>query len=738
MVDMAAFVNPKKIRIHHGWIATPPIHTYVLRHIPIRMETMMISNRLINEKSPYLLQHAHNPVDWHPWSDKAFERARTDDKPIFLSIGYATCHWCHVMEKESFEDSEAAQALNDAFICIKVDREERPDIDAVYMAACQMLTGSGGWPLTIFMTPDRIPFFAATYIPKENRFGRPGLMDLCRRVKMMWNGERAKVMDSAGSISAHLDKAFGFVPDRDLAESVLDTAFRQFEQRFDARFGGFGSAPKFPSPHQLLFLLRYYFRSKSDKALEMVQKTLTAMRLGGVWDHVGFGFHRYSTDREWLLPHFEKMLYDQALIAQAFLETYQITQEPFYRDTAKEIFTYVLRDMTADAGPFFAAEDADSEGEEGKFYVWSQEEFQTVLGDEAAPYERMFNVAPEGNFFDEATQRKTGTNILHLDRSMDEWSKETGVDRKEIHNQWERVRKKLFDHRERRVHPLKDDKVLTSWNGLMIAALALGARILDEPAYAEAAERAARFILNTLRKEDGRLFHRYREEESAVEAHADDYAYLILGLLELYAATYDPYFLEQVVLLQKQMLIDFWDDASGGFYLTAEGAKELPVRPKELYDGASPSANSVSFLNLLRLSRLTGDPDWEKRASELMRAFAGTVKKQPTAFAYFLMGVDFALSQGREVVIAGEPDDTDTRKMISAINTSFSPHKVVMLKSKKHAERLSRIAGFTDGLQIVEGKATAHVCKNFSCTESTTDFETMVKQVLERVNVSGR
>ena len=448
----------------------------------------MHTNRLINEKSPYLLQHAHNPVDWHPWSEETFVCARKEDKPIFLSIGYAACHWCHVMEKESFEDAEVARHLNDTFVCIKVDREERPDIDMVYMAACQMLTGSGGWPLNIFMTPDKTPFFA---------------------------------------------------------------------------------------------------------------------------------------------------------------------------DTVRDIFTYVLRDMTAGSGAFFAAEDADSEGEEGKFYVWSLEEFQRLLSEEAAPFERLLNLSAEGNFFDEATQRKTGMNILHLDQSLDGWSKETGVGKEEIDRQWEKVRQKLFDHRKQRVHPLKDDKILTSWNGLMIAALALGSRALNEPAYAEAAERTARFILNTLRDSDGRLFHRYREEEIAVEAHADDYAYLILGLLELYATGFDPYYLEEAVCLQEKMLADFWDASSGGFYFTAKhAAKELPVRPKELYDGALPSANSVSLLNLLRLLRLTGDPIWENKASELTRAFAGTVRKQPTAFTCFLVGVDFRTDSRQS---AHRPQSDDRR-----------------------------------------------------------------------------
>jgi uncharacterized protein YyaL (SSP411 family) len=702
----------------------------------------MPSNRLIHEKSPYLLQHAHNPVDWHPWSDEAFEQARSEDKPVFLSIGYATCHWCHVMEKESFEDPEAARYLNDTFVCIKVDREERPDIDSVYMAACNMLTGSGGWPLTIFMTPEREPFFAATYIPKEARFNRMGLVDLCRRVKEMWTGEREKLSNSAAGISKNLVNAFDYVSDGDLDETVFEKAYDQFERSFDARYGGFGTAPKFPSPHQLLFLLRYFHRSGKSMALQMVQETLKAMRLGGIWDHVGFGFHRYSTDRQWLLPHFEKMLYDQALIAHAFLETYQITRSSFFEECAREIFTYVLRDMTSESGGFFTAEDADSEGEEGKFYVWSFEEFRSVLGDEALTFEKIFNLKPEGNFLEEATGKKTGANILHLNRPIGGWAAEAepenGTDRKEIARQWEKARRKLFDAREKRIHPLKDDKVLTGWNGLMIAAMAMGKRILNEASYGEAAERAMRFILGTMRKPDGRLLHRFRDQETAIEAHADDYAYLILGLLELYSATFKPVYLEEAVVLQRLMLDDFWDEAGAGFYLTARGQKELPVRPKELYDGATPSANSVALCNLLRLSRLTGDTYWEAKASDMTHVFAGSVKKQPTAFTYFLIGFDFAGSQSREVVIAGDPESAQTQRMITALNKEFAPHRVVMLKSEKNAEALSRVAGFTDALRIVEGKATAHMCKGFSCTESTGDFEKMAREVLERVNLGKR
>ena len=695
----------------------------------------MTQNRLINEKSPYLLQHAHNPVDWYAWSEEAFERARTDDKPIFLSIGYATCHWCHVMEKESFEDEEAAKYLNETFVCIKVDREERPDIDAVYMAVCQMLTGSGGWPLTIFMTSDKIPFFGATYIPKRNRFGRPGLIDLCQRIKKLWQTERDKVLTSASSISGNLGKIFSFHSGTALDETIFDDTYAQFEKIYDARFGGFGSAPKFPTPHQLLFLLRYYHRTGKEHALEMVKNTLSAMRLGGVWDHVGYGFHRYSTDKQWLVPHFEKMLYDQALLAQAYLETYQITHDPFFSDTAQEIFSYVLRDMTAEAGGFFSAEDADSEGEEGKFYVWTTREVEELLGTDASAWKRIFNMEEHGNFLEETSGRKTGTNILHLDQSLSRWADETGAEEIELKGQWENTRQKLFNVRKKRIHPLKDDKVLTNWNGLMIAALSMGARILNRSEYTDAAEKSVQFIFHNLTSENGRLLHRFRDGEAAITATAEDYAFFVHGLIELYGATFNPSYLESAIQLMEIMISDFWDKETGGFYLTDRHAGDLPIRPKELYDGASPSANSVSLLNLLHLSRMTGDPKWENLASELTHAFAGTVNRQPTAFTYYLMGYDFAISDSREVVVAGKAEDTETRKMIETLNRHFSPNKVVLLKSDQHGSKLSEISGFVDGLQVIEGKTTAHVCKGFSCKEPTTDLESMVKKVLGNINI---
>ncbi|WP_373499840.1 thioredoxin domain-containing protein [Desulfococcus sp.] len=599
----------------------------------------MSANLLIHEKSPYLLQHAHNPVGWHPWSEAAFRKAREEDKPIFLSIGYATCHWCHVMERESFEDDEAARILNESFVCIKVDREERPDIDAVYMAACQMLSGRGGWPLTILMTPDRRPFFAGTYIPRESRFGQAGLIQLCRHVQGLWGSDRGRIMDAAETVADRLDRAFAFTGDEPVTLPVLNQACDHIGESFDERHGGFNPPPKFPTPHRLMFLMRHHRLTGRERSLDMAAKTLAAMRLGGIWDHVGFGFHRYSTDGRWLLPHFEKMLYDQALLAMAYLEAHQATGDAGFARTAHEIFTYVLRDMTAGSGGFFTAEDADSEGEDGKFYVWTTDELDEVLGpDEAGVWREVLSFAAEGNFSEEAGGRRTGANIPHLTRPLASWAETLAEDEAVLASRWEAVRQRMFAHREKRVHPLKDDKILTDWNGLMIAAFAAGARILGKPEYAGAAGKAFRFIEKNLLTPDGRLLHRYRDGEAGIAAQADDYAFLVWGLLELHGATADPAHLEWAVRLQKQMVDDFWDGPKGGFFLTAATETDLPVRPKALYDGAIPSANSVSLANLTKLFRLTADDRWAEWADLLSRAFSGSVKANPQAFTCFLMG----------------------------------------------------------------------------------------------------
>jgi len=686
-------------------------------------------NRLALEKSPYLLQHADNPVDWYPWGPEAFAKARQEDKPVFLSIGYSTCHWCHVMEHESFEDREVARLMNQAFVCIKVDREERPDIDNVYMTVCQMLTGSGGWPLTIVMTPDKRPFFAGTYFPKRSRFGRIGLMELIPRLQKIWSERKDEVVKSANQIAASLQRTTRAAAGEALDESVLNLAAEQLTARFDREHGGFGRAPKFPTPHNLLFLLRHWKRTGNERLLDLVEKTLQALRRGGIYDHVGFGFHRYSTDRHWLVPHFEKMLYDQALLAMAYTEAYQATGKDEYQRTAREVLTYVLRDMTSPEGGFYSAEDADSEGEEGKFYLWTADEIRHVLTSEEAELAvKVFNVQEAGNFAEEAARRRTGRNILHLTRPLPEIAAELGLPEADLRKRLEAIRRKLFAVRERRVHPHKDDKILTDWNGLMIAALAKAARAFDKPRYAEAAQRAANFILKTLRNPDGRLLHRFRDGQAALPAHVDDYAFLIWGLLELYESTFDVRRLEAALALNRDALEHFWDEQGGGFYFTATDAEELLVRQKEIYDGAVPSGNSVAMLNLLRLARITGDPALEERAERIARAFAADVRRAPIAYTQLMVALDFAAGPSYEVVVAGDRQAKDTRPMLTALRSSFVPNKVVLFRpSDEESPAITRVAEFTRAQRATGGRATAYVCQGGACKQPTTDVAEMLQ-----------
>jgi uncharacterized protein len=687
------------------------------------------ANRLIREKSPYLLQHAHNPVDWYAWGDEAFEKARKEDKPIFLSIGYSTCHWCHVMEHESFEDDEVARLMNDAFVSIKVDREERPDLDHVYMTVCQMMTGAGGWPLNVILTPDRKPFFAGTYFPKESRFGRLGMMDLAPRIKELWRTQREEVLQSVGKIMLALrqvpDSSPGHLPGQD----VLDSAYQQLAERFDPVQGGFSQAPKFPTPHNMLFLLRYWKRTGEIKALEMVEKTLQAMRLGGIYDHVGFGFHRYSTDAEWLVPHFEKMLYDQAMLAMTYTEAYQATGKPEYAKTAQDIFAYVLRDMAAPNGGFYSAEDADSEGVEGKFYVWNLEELDRVLESaEADLIKRVFNAKPSGNFEEEATGRLTGSNILHQKDSLSEIASELKLSREVLEQRLEEARKKLFSAREKRVHPHKDDKILTDWNGLMIAALSKGAQAFDRPEYADAAMKAADFILKTMRDPAGRLFHRFRDGEAALHAHVDDYSFLIWGLLELYETGFDVRYLQTALTLNNDFMAHFWDAGGGGLYFTADDAEELLLRKKEIYDGATPSGNSVAALNLLRLARMIANADLEHKAELLARAFSGNIKQFPSAYTQMLVALEFALGPSYEVVIAGRAGADDTHAMLRELRQVFVPGKVVLLRPMdEDLPAITGLAGYAANQVSVDGKATAYVCANYQCKLPTTESDKMIE-----------
>ncbi len=685
-------------------------------------------NRLKFEKSPYLLQHADNPVEWYPWGEEAFEKARKENKPIFLSIGYSTCHWCHVMEHESFEDPEVARLMNEAFICIKVDREERPDIDKIYMTVCQMLTGSGGWPLTIIMTPDKKPFFAATYIPKESRFGRAGMVDLIPQIKERWATNQSELLNSASQIVSFLKQPPPDSSAKELDHTILQSAFNQLSQRFDQSYGGFSSSPKFPTPHNLLFLLRYWKRSGDKHALAMVEKTLQAMRLGGIYDHVGYGFHRYSTDGRWFLPHFEKMLYDQAMLAMAYTEAYQATGNEEYEKTAREIFTYVLRDMTAKDGGFFSAEDADSEGEEGKFYLWSQDEIQRILTkEESELIIKIFNLEKEGNFAEEATRKKTGSNLMHLKKPLTEIATDLKMSAQVLQKTLDAARQKLFNVREKRIHPHKDDKILTDWNGLMIAALAKGAQAFDDLHYVKAAKLSADFILKNMYQADGRLLHRYRDKQAAITAHLDDYAFLVWGLIELYEATFEIKYLQTALDLNRDLIIHFWDNKHGGFYFTSDEGEDLLVRQKEVYDGAIPSGNSVAMLNLLRLGRITATTDFEEKAAKIGSAFSSTVTQMPAAYTQLMVALDFAMDSSHEVVIVGDLMKKDTVDVLKTLRAQFVPNKVVLFRpSGEDTSALSHIAPFTKNLSSLNGKTTVYVCTNYTCKMPTTEATTML------------
>ncbi len=686
-------------------------------------------NRLGSEKSPYLLQHARNPVDWYPWGKELFDKASAEDKPVFLSIGYSTCHWCHVMEKESFENEKVAELLNADFVPVKVDREERPDIDAVYMDVCRMMTGRGGWPLTVILTPGGEPFFAATYIPRESRMGMVGMLDLLPKVAELWKSQRQKLNDisrqAVGALGEINEKISGEVS----YEEVTANAYTQLSQMYDQKNGGFGAAPKFPAPHNLYFLLRQYKRNKDPITVKMVEKTLKNMRKGGMYDHLGFGFHRYSTEAGWLLPHFEKMLYDQALLAIAYLEAYQATGDEFYAGVAKEVFEYVLRDMTDPGGGFHSAEDADSEGGEGKFYVWSEREIREVLGEEEARFAiSVFNVKQDGNFRDAATGESSGENVLHFTESGRDIAARMNESAEAIEKRIEDVRQKLFDVREKRPRPHKDDKILADWNGLMIAAMAMGARVLDDKKLADAAGKAADFVLENLKGEDGELFHRYRDGEAAIKGFLDDYAAMAWGLLELYETTFEVRHLKDALELTRRTISAFRDEENGGFYISPVDSEVVIVRKKEAFDGAAPSGNSIAMMNLVKLARITADTEMEKRALEIPDAFAKYLQNSPSGFCYMLSAMDYIRGPSSEVVIVGTPGAEDTKVLLEKLWSEFIPNKVVVFRpADEENPEIADISGYAARNTAVDGKATAYVCRNFSCELPVTEPDEMLK-----------
>ena len=681
-------------------------------------------NRLAKESSPYLLQHKNNPVDWYPWGDEAFQKALELNRPIFLSIGYSTCHWCHVMEEESFEDEQVAQLLNDNFISIKVDREERPEIDHLYMTVCQAMTGKGGWPLTIIMTPDKYPFFAGTYFPKKGRMGRPGMIELLPAISDAWVNKKDELIQSANQIKKYLIDSNNKELGDQLNQSILTNTNSQFINRYDKTHGGFGTKPKFPSPHNLIYLLRYHNMSGDKTSLLMVEKTLQEMRLGGIFDHVGFGFHRYSTDTEWILPHFEKMLYDQAMLTLAYTEAYQITNNQLYKDTAEEILYYVQRNMTDKRGGFYSAEDADSEGEEGLFYLWTIDEIKNILSNvESELLINTYGLNKEGNYDDEATGNRTEKNILYLKEP---------INNIELKNRLNQIIKKLYQARKKRIHPLKDDKILTDWNGLMIAAYAKAGDVFNSDDYIQQAEKSAQFILKNLTDNNGRLLKRYRNGNAGVDAHLDDYAFFIWGLLELYEATFNATYLAEALQLSNIMVDEFWDVTNGGFFLGGEKSEKLIVRAKTGYDGAMPSGNSVAAMNCSKLNRITGETKWAEISDKIFITFSNEIQQTPSGYASMVNAFLFNTDNPKEIVIVGSGKDSDTISAIEKIKSEYVPNKVIIFKdTDDELNKLSPLAKWTVTQETIDEKTTYYICQDFACKIPTTDLDLALKFINE-------
>ncbi len=682
----------------------------------------MPANRLQHEKSPYLQQHALNPVDWYPWGEEAFEKARREDKPIFLSIGYSTCHWCHVMERESFEVESTAALLNKWFVPVKIDREERPDIDRIYMNYVQATTGGGGWPMSVWLTPDLHPFVGGTYFPPDNRYGRPGFPSILERIAHGWRDDRARIVDSSAQVMEELRRQSAVPaggPDH-VAADVMDSAFQQFRRMFDSKLGGFGSAPKFPRPSVHNFLLRYWKRTGNDEALDMVAETLIAMEKGGMNDQLGGGFHRYSVDEYWFVPHFEKMLYDQAQLVSSYLEAFQITGNATFSLAARRTIDYVLREMTSPEGAFWSAEDADSvvdpaephHKSEGWFYIWSWQEVVELLGEQKARWFAFrYGMESGGNVANDPHHEFTGRNILFQAHTLEETAHHFEAEPDEVMSAIAEAQRLLFQARALRVRPHLDDKILTAWNGLMISAIARGAAILDEPAYADAARRAADFLLTTMRAPDGGLLRRYRQGEAAIGGMLDDYAFFIQGLIDLYEATFEFHYLEQAITLTDDQRTRFEDREGGGFYASAQEDAARLNRIKDDYDGAEPSGNSVALLNLLRLHRITGREDLLASARNLIRAFSARLTATPFGMPQMLVACEFDLAPNREIVVAGKPEAA----MFRLLWKNFDPNRILLNAGAEIAQYHPTVT------ELAKGRAAVCLCENFTCQSPATN-----------------
>ncbi len=680
------------------------------------------TNRLIHETSPYLLQHAHNPVDWYPWGEEALARSKKEDKPILLSIGYSSCHWCHVMEKESFENETIAGIMNLRFINIKVDREERPDLDELYMNAVQVMTGSGGWPMTVFLTPDLIPFHAGTYFPPEDRGGMPGLSKILMVVSEYYHSHRGEVEKMEAQLKNALHQMAELNPSQEaVSDKALSKAFDALESQFDPIYGGFGSAPKFPGSMALSFLLRYWRSTGSEKALEIVEKTLEKMAHGGIYDHLGGGFHRYSVDQRWLIPHFEKMLYDNALLSRTYFEAHQAAQKVRYRRVGEEILNYVLREMKSPAGGFYSTQDADSEGEEGKFYAWTRDEIKKILGKEkGTPFCAYYGVATEGNF-------EGGTSVLNITSTLENVSQLYGMSVAELEKLLEEGRQKLYAERERRVKPGRDEKILTSWNGLMISGFVDGFRVTGNEKFLEGAVGAARFILREMRK-DGHLIRVFHQGKSRVKGYSEDYAFFIQALIDLYEATFEMEWLKEAEDLNQRMIRQFWDERNGGFFFTGKENESLITRSKNPYDNAIPSANSIGVVNLIRLGYLTGEESLKQKAEQILHLFYNFLDQHPSGFAQMLSGLSFFLDP-QEIGIIGSKNNLKTKSMLKEIYLAYLPNKILNLRDPQEP-----IEGSWFPFLKEKGNPevpTTFICKGSTCLPPVRN-EKELKKILEK------
>lgn len=679
------------------------------------------TNRLSKETSPYLLQHAHNPVDWHAWGEEAFERARQENKPVLLSIGYSACHWCHVMEHESFENEEIAKLMNDNFVNIKVDREERPDLDQIYMNAVQMMTQHGGWPMTVFLTPEGVPFYGGTYFPPEDRYNMPGFPRVLLGVADAYRSRPDEVTETAVSILAEL-RNMGQARESNeiLNAEILDAAERRIAGSYDPVYGGFGNAPKFPAAMNLEFLLRQYHRTGRSQTLLMIEHTCRKMAEGGMYDQLGGGFHRYSTDARWLAPHFEKMLYDNALLSRLYLHVYQQTKDDFYKRIAEETLDYVLREMTNERGGFYSTQDADSEGHEGKFFVWTTDEVKKFLGEEdGALFSAFYDVTEGGNF--------EGKNILHVSSSLEDVAKKSGATVERLQEVLTRGRRELFVARERRIKPDRDEKVLTAWNGLMLASFAEAAAIFERKDYLDAAEKNAVFVLENL-KRDGLLLRTYKDNQSKLNGYLDDYAFYIDGLTTLYQATGKLRWLEEARTLAERMIEEFWDNEDGGFFYTGKSHEELIVRSKDYFDNATPSGNSVAAEVLLHMAALTANEDYSRKAVTIFRLLRAPLTRYASAFGRLLGALDFYLSTPKEIAIIGEHESQETRALLREVWTRYLPNKIVAQTSVDD-KRAVEIVPLLRERTMIDGRATAYVCEHYTCQQPVTSAAELAKQL---------